>query len=295
MWPYTRNNVRDPSLSNGPGAAAGAETVSEDQTEPKTIEKGHLADDLDGLWKQYRDLGSGRARDALIVHYAPLVKFVAGRLAVGLPTNIDHEDLASAGIVGLMEAIRKYEPGRGIKFESYAAQRIRGAIIDDLRSLDWVPRSVRAQARKVEETLQKLRDLLGRTPSDEEVAIDMGVSVRKLRSIYSRVSSVLFVSLERLLSVGEGAGGLSLVETLADARVEDPATHAEQEEMRLLLSKAIATLPERERTAITLYYYDGLSLAEISQVVGVSQARVSQMNAKSVMQFRSMLNRPSRA
>jgi RNA polymerase sigma factor for flagellar operon FliA len=250
-----------------------------------------VPDDLEQLWRDFKATGSTQARDRLIVHYAPLVKYVAGRMTAGLPGNIDHEDLTSAGIVGLMEAISKFEPGRGYKFETYAANRIRGSILDDLRAMDWVPRSVRTQARRVEQTLQKLYEHHGRTPTDDEVASEMGVSVRKLRAIYSRVSTVLFVSLERLLSLGDKQGGLSLVETLADAQAEDPASHVEAEEMRSFLAKAISGLPERERMAITLYYYEGLSLTEIAQVVGLSQARISQMNAKSVLQFRSQLNK----
>lgn len=250
---------------------------------------------VDELWAEFKSTGSPRARDELIVHYAPLVKYVAARVAIGLPNNVDQEDLASSGILGLMEAVNKFEPDRGFKFESYAAARIRGAIIDDLRSLDWVPRSVRSQARKVEEALSKLQEKLGRTPTDEEVAEEMGVTVRKLRSIYSKVSTIMFVSLDRLLSVGDkGDSGMSLVDTLVDTKAEDPAAAVEEREMKQFLVKAIAGLPERERTAITLYYYEGLSLAEISQVVGVSQARISQMNAKSVMTFRTLLNKGSR-
>jgi RNA polymerase sigma factor for flagellar operon FliA len=264
-------------------------TPSEPYSGPE--EGARLPDELEHLWKDFKSTGSTEARDRLIVHYAPLVKFVAGRMSVGIPASIDHEDLTSAGIVGLMEAISKFEPGRGYKFETYAANRIRGAILDDLRAMDWVPRSVRTQARRVEETLQKLQEELRRTPSDEEVAAEMGVSVRKLRAIYSRISTVLFVSLERLLSLGEMSGTLSLIETLADSQAEDPVSHVETEEMKAFLAQAIGELPERERTAITLYYYEGLSLSEIAQVVGLSQARISQMNAKSVLQFRSLLNK----
>ena len=253
-----------------------------------------LPDELEQLWRNFKSTGSIEIRDRLIVHYAPLVKYVAGRMSVGIPASIDHEDLTSAGIVGLMEAISKFEPGRGYKFETYAANRIRGAILDDLRAMDWVPRSVRTQARRVEETLQKLQEQLRRTPSDEEVAAEMGVSVRKLRAIYSRISTVLFVSLEKLLSLGEMSGTLSLIETLADSQAEDPVSHFESQEMKAFLAQAIGRLPDRERTAITLYYYEGLSLSEIAQVVGLSQARISQMNAKSVLQFRSQLKKGPR-
>ncbi|MDQ4149707.1 MAG: FliA/WhiG family RNA polymerase sigma factor [Actinomycetota bacterium] len=274
---------------DAPSDAGTASTVRSSISDSSTIEE-----ELEKLWSEFKTTGSAEARDRLIVHYAPLVKYVVGRMSVGVPASIDHEDLTSAGIVGLMEAVSKFEPGRGYKFETYAASRIRGAILDDLRAMDWVPRSVRTQARRVEEALQKLSEGLGRTPTDEEVAAEMGVSVRKLRSIYSRVSTVLFVSLERLMSLGEKQGALSLVDTLADAQAEDPAAHVETEEMRRFLTDAIKALPERERLAITLYYYEGLSLTEIAQVVGLSQARISQMNAKSVLQFRSMLTKSRR-
>ncbi len=273
--------------------ASGLRSDTEDEAEPASIGvwTHPKPSALDELWSEYKSKGSEKARDALIVHYAPLVKYVAARLSVGLPSSVDQEDLASAGIVGLMEAVSKFEPGRGYKFESYAAARIRGAIIDDLRTQDFVPRSVRRQARKVEDALSKLQLKLNRTPTDEEVAEEMGVTVRRLRTIYARISTVLFVSLERLLMVGDQVGGLSLVDTLADTKAEDPAASLEERELKTFLAEAIAKLPERERTAITLYYYEGLNLAEISAVVGVSQARVSQMNAKSVLQIRSLLHR----
>lgn len=290
--------------SAAPGSGGSGTSVDTGVVDDDDFDEDDLEDDVppaktlgpvDELWTEFKSTGSARARDELIVHYAPLVKYVAARVAIGLPNNVDQEDLASAGILGLMEAVNKFEPDRGFKFESYAAARIRGAIIDDLRSLDWVPRSVRSQARKVEEALSKLQDKLGRTPTDEEVAEEMEVTVRKLRAIYAKVSTILFVSLDRLMSVGDkGDSGMSLVDTLVDTKAEDPLASVEEKEMKQFLVKAIASLPERERTAITLYYYEGLSLAEISQVVGVSQARISQMNAKSVMTFRSLLNKGSR-
>ncbi|MEX0790913.1 MAG: FliA/WhiG family RNA polymerase sigma factor [Actinomycetota bacterium] len=290
-------------MNAGTSAASPGGDDSQDPVDPEDDDNLETGDappvkalgPVDDLWTEFKSTGSPRARDELIVHYAPLVKYVAARVAIGLPNNVDQEDLASAGILGLMEAVNKFEPERGFKFESYAAARIRGAIIDDLRSLDWVPRSVRSQSRKVEETLSKLQEKLGRIPTDEEVAEEMGVTIRKLRSIYAKVSTLLFVSLDRLMSVGDkGDSGMSLVDTLVDTKAEDPAAAVEEREMKQFLVKAIAGLPDRERTAITLYYYEGLSLAEISQVVGVSQARISQMNAKSVLTFRSLLNKGSR-
>lgn len=281
------------------GVSAGSDPLNEDCEVTDLPDGGPVSESplgaLGELWTEFKATGSPRARDDLIVHYAPLVKYVAARLSIGLPPSVDQEDLASAGIVGLMEAVSKFEPDRGFKFESYAAARIRGAIIDDLRTQDWVPRRVRTQTRRVEESLRKLQAELGKTPSDEQVAVEMGVTVRELRTIYARISSVMVVSLERLLMVGDQTSALSLLDTLADAGAEDPAEAAEDKELKMFLSSAIAGLPDKERAAITLYYYEGLSLAEIASVVGVSQARVSQMNAKSVLQFRSFMKRGSRS
>jgi len=297
-WTATVNSGTAPAPSAGKAGTADIDFGDDESLPDDEISQEDELSALgpvDRLWAEFKSTGSPRARDELIVHYAPLVKYVAARVAIGLPNSVDQEDLASAGIVGLMEAVAKFEPERGFKFESYAAARIRGAIIDDLRSLDWVPRSVRAQARKVEEVLSTLHERLGRSPTDEEVAEEMGVTVRKLRSVYSNVSSVMFVSLDKLLSVGDrGDSGMSLVDTLVDTKAEDPLAAVEDREMKDFLVEAIAGLPQRERTAITLYYYEGMSLAEISQVVGVSQARISQMNAKSVMTFRTLLNKGSR-
>lgn len=275
-------------------AGTGALETGTDANEPEegVAEGLSPAGPVDELWEEFKSTASPAARDELIVHYAPLVKYVAARVAVHLPHTVEQEDLASAGILGLMEAINKFEPGRGFKFESYAAARIRGAIIDDLRAQDWVPRSVRTQARRVEEALSFLQESLGRTPTDEEVAERLGITVRRLRSVYSRVSSLMFVSLDRLLSAGDrGDGAVTLVDTLADTKADDPEEVVQEQELKDFLRRAIAALPDRERTAITLYYFEGLSLSEISQVVGVSQARISQMNAKSVMTFRSLLNK----
>lgn len=258
---------------------------------PETDEEDLGQGPLNDLWREFKATGSTKARDELVINYAPLVKYVASRVAINLPDSVDQEDLASAGVLGLMEAVTKFEPSRGFKFEAYAATRIRGAIIDDLRTLDWAPRSVRRQAREVQEVLGNLREELGRHPVDEEVAESLGVTVGKLRSIYSQISSVLFLSLDRLMSVGDEGDGFSLVDTLEDVNAEDPAEAVEKGEMRRFLADAIAGLPERARTAITLYYYEGLSLAEISEVLGLSQARLSQMNARSVLQLRSLLKR----
>lgn len=242
------------------------------------------------LWKEYKGSGESGARDKLIIHYSPLVKYVAGRVATGLPASIEQADLVSYGIFGLIDAIEKFELGRGIKFETYAISRIKGAIIDELRAIDWVPRSVRFKAREIEKVLGRLENELRRTPTDEEVAAEMQMSIGELRNVYQQVSFVSLVALDELVSVGGEKGDkVSLLDTLADTSSEDPVTAFETEEMGQILAAAIGKLPERERTVVSLYYYEGLTLAQIGQILGVTESRVCQMHTKAVMQLRSRL------
>lgn len=250
------------------------------------------------LWGAYKsaesELEKAGARDKLIVHYAPLVKYVAGRVSTGLPANIEQADLVSYGIFGLIDAIQKFEPGRNIKFETYAINRIKGAIIDELRAIDWVPRSVRHKAREVEKTLAKLENELKRTPSDQEVAAEMGISVSDLRQIYTQVSFVSLVALDELMSVGADKGDkLTLIDTLEDTQTEDPVSAFESEEMKLILGKAIDKLSPREKLVVTLYYYEGFTLAQIGEVLGVTESRVCQMHTKAVLQLRTRLKESS--
>jgi RNA polymerase sigma factor for flagellar operon FliA len=246
---------------------------------------------IEEVWADYKSTGSATARDRLILNYSPLVKYVAGRVSTGLPSNIEQADLVSYGIFGLMDAIEKFEIGRGIKFETYAISRIKGAIIDELRAIDWVPRSVRFKAREVEKTLSILENELRRAPTDAEVAKAMGISVQELRGIYNQVSFVSLVALDELLSVGAEKGDkLSLIDTLEDHSSEDPVAAFEAEEMKRVLAGAINKLPEREKIVVTLYYYEGLTLAEIGQVLGVTESRICQMHTKAVMQLRSRMS-----
>lgn len=243
------------------------------------------------LWEEYKRRGGLPIRDKLILHYSPLVKYVAGRVATGLPATIEQADLVSYGIFGLMDAIEKFELGRGIKFETYAISRIKGAIIDELRAIDWVPRSVRFKAREIEKALGRLENELRRTPSDEEVAAAMQISIEELRNIYTQVSFVSLVALDELVSVGGEKGDkVSLLDTLADTTTEDPVTAFETEEMGEILAGAIGKLSERERTVVSLYYYEGLTLAQIGQILGVTESRVCQMHTKAVMQLRVRLS-----
>ncbi|HEX2293970.1 MAG TPA: RNA polymerase sigma factor WhiG [Actinomycetota bacterium] len=254
---------------------------------------GPLASAPEGVqeaWAEYKSSGSGAARDALILHYSPLVKYVAGRVAVGLPANIEQADLISYGIFGLIDAIDKYDQSRNIKFETYAISRIRGAIIDELRAIDWVPRSVRFKAREVEKAYSILENKLKRPPSDKEIAEEMGVSVDELNHIYTQLSTVSMVALDELMAVDGGQGDkLSLVDTLEDTKTVSPMDAFESVEMKDILTEAVNRLPEREKVVVTLYYYEGLTLAEIGQVLGVTESRICQMHTKAVLALRGKI------
>jgi len=244
------------------------------------------------LWQQYKDDGTTEVRELLILHYSPLVKFVAGRVAVGLPQSIEQADLVSYGIFGLIDAIDKFDPARGFKFETYAISRIKGAIIDELRSIDWVPRSVRSKARSIESAYSKLENELKRTPEDKEVARELGVSEQELSQSLSQISFVGVVALDELLSAGDRGSGTTVGDTVAD-RVNDPVAAFEVDEMKHLLADAINRMPDRERLVLTLYYYEGLTLAEIGDVLGVTESRVCQIHTKAILQLRSRLAEPA--
>jgi RNA polymerase sigma factor FliA len=245
---------------------------------------------IDALWRRYKATGDEVLRERLILHYSPLVKYVAGRVGVGLPSNVDLGDCVSYGIFGLIDAIEKFEPERGIRFELYAMRRIRGAILDELRALDWIPRSVRAKARAVQRAYSALEIRLRRTPTEAEIADEMAVSVADLHRIFSQLSLVNVLALDELLTAtSDRPDAISLGETLEDAAADDPVAVFESQEMRVLLADALTTLPEREQTVITLYYFEGLTLAEIGRVLGVSESRVSQMHTKAMLALRAKL------
>ena len=248
------------------------------------------AAELDLLWTEYKQSGSTDVRDRLIVHYSPLVKYVAGRVAVGLPQNVEQADLVSYGIFGLIDAIDKFDLERGFKFETYAIARIKGAILDELRSMDWVPRSVRAKARSLEKAYTKLEAELHRTPTDEEIAAELGLTEDQLQTTLSQISFIGLVALDEMLSVGgERGDSVTLGDTIASDASEGPVAAYEVEEMRHILAEAINRMPEREKIVLTLYYYEGLTLAEIGEVLSVTESRVCQIHTKAVLQLRSRI------
>jgi len=241
------------------------------------------------LWTEYKERASPAARERLILHYAPLVKYVASRVATGLPASVEQADLVSYGMFGLIDALEKFEPARGNKFETYAIPRIKGAIIDELRAMDWVPRSVRFKAREIEKAYADLESILKRAPSERELAGRLGVSMSELHDVINQISFVSVLALDELLSVGTDRGEqVSLLDTLADRSV-DPTTGLEGQETRGLLAAAINSLSEREKIVVTLYYFEGLTLAEIGEILGVTESRVCQIHTKAVGQLRLQL------
>jgi len=246
--------------------------------------------DVSALWARYKLDDDSSARDALILNYSPLVKYVAGRLASGLPQSVDTADLISYGIFGLIDAIQKFDPGRAIKFETYAIARIKGAIIDELRALDWVPRSVRSRAREIEASYIALENQFKRIPSDQEVADHMGVSLKEFQAILTKLSYTSVVSFEELWVGGDKDEGQSAIGSIKDDSAEDPVAIFESVEIKDILAGAIERLPEREKTVIALYYYEGLTLKEIGQVLGVTESRVSQLHTKAVLRLRARLH-----
>jgi RNA polymerase sigma factor for flagellar operon FliA len=250
---------------------------------------------IEELWAEFKRTGDLQARDRLIVHYSPLVKYVAGRVSAGLPHSIEQADLVSYGIFGLIDAIEKFDTSRNIKFETYAITRIKGSIIDELRSIDWVPRSVRAKARSVERAYAKLEAKLLRTPTDAEVAEELNISEDELQQIFNQISFVGLIALDEVLSSGSGERGetTTLVDTIPD-RGDGPVAAFEIEEMKQLLAGAINRLGDREKIVLTLYYYESLTLAQIGEVLGVTESRVCQIHTKAVLQLRSRLSSPLR-
>jgi len=254
------------------------------------MEAGVKEVELRELWRRYKQAGDTAARERLVVAYSPLVKFVAGRLGAGLPSHVEDADLISYGLMGLIGAIERFEPERGIKFETFAMTRIRGAIIDELRSLDWVPRSVRSRARSIEAAQSKLEHELQRAPSEAELASSLELSEEELQSSLLEISNSSVYALDELWTISDSSGDqVSLLDTISDPRAEDPQESLASSEVKDRLTEAVASLPEREQLVVALYYYENLTLREIGEVLGVTESRVSQLHTKAVMRLKSAL------
>ena len=246
--------------------------------------------ELRELWRSYKSDGDERSRERLVVAYSPLVKFIAGRMASGLPSHVDEGDLVSYGLLGLIGAIERFDLEREIKFETYAVARIKGAIIDELRSLDWVPRSVRSRARDVERAHAALETQLGRSPTDEEMAEKLELTVDEFRDALLQIANSSVLALDDLWTFADperGSSRMSVLDTIEDPSALNPESEAHIAELKDRLADAIHSLPERERLVIALYYYENLTLREIGEVLGVTESRVSQLHTKAVLALRS--------
>jgi RNA polymerase sigma factor FliA len=254
------------------------------------METGVKEVELRDLWRRYKVEGDASARERLVVAYSPLVKFVAGRLGAGLPSHVEDADLISYGLMGLIGAIERFDLERGIKFETFAMTRIRGAIIDELRSLDWVPRSVRARAREIEAAQSKLEHALQRAPTEEELAAKLGMTPEELRNSLLEIANSSVYALDELWTISDSSGdSVSLLDTISDPRADDPQESLATSEIKDRLTEGISSLPEREQLVIALYYYESLTLREIGEVLGVTESRVSQLHTKAVMRLKTAL------
>jgi len=241
------------------------------------------------LWKIYKKTKDPKLREHFVNQYAPLVKYVAGKIAIGMPQNVDFDDLVSYGVFGLLDAIDKYDPSKDIKFKTYAVTRIRGAIYDELRSIDWVPRSVRQKAKELERVIGKLENRLGRSATDEEIATELGINIKELHTLILKISGSSILSLSDVWYVGDESDRVSVMETIESPKSLNPDVIVEREEIKNIIVKAISELPDKEKKVLILYYYEDLTLKEIGEVLQVTESRISQLHTKAIMRLRSKL------
>jgi len=223
--------------------------------------------------------------------YSPLVKHVAGRIAIGMPQNVEFEDLVSYGVFGLLDAIEKFDPSREIKFKTYAMTRIRGSVFDELRSVDWIPRSIRQKAKQLEGIIAMLENKEGKKVEDEEIAKELGVSMEEYNSLLAKLSGTSLVSLNDIWFLGDENDEVSFMETLESPMNMNPDNIIEKEEIKNVIVDAIKGLPEKEKKVIVLYYYEDLTLKEIGEVLEVTESRISQLHTKAVARLRSKLSK----
>jgi RNA polymerase sigma factor for flagellar operon FliA len=243
----------------------------------------------DELWQQYRRTRDPKIREAFIKQYAPLVKYVAGKVAIGMPHNVEFDDLVGFGVFGLLDAIDKFDPEKNVKFKTYAVTRIRGAIFDELRSIDWVPRSVRQKTREVEEAIGSLEARLGRMATDQEVASSLGMSEDEYLKILQKISGTSLLSINELRSTGDENEKVSIVDSIESPSSLNPEVIVERDEIRRVIVEAIDELMDKEKKILVLYYFEDLTLKEIGQVLEVTESRVSQLHTKAILRLRAKL------
>lgn len=251
-----------------------------------------MATDMSINWVQYKEKNDIDARDDLIIHYAHLVKYVANRLAINLSSVVEVDELISYGIEGLIDAIEKYDHKRNIKFETYAITRVRGSMIDGLRAMDWVPVSVRQKSKELEKTYTKLEGELGRAATDAEVAQELGLTINEFANLLREVAANTIISLDDFIPGDDGDDKKKrIVDLLEDHNATDALQLLEISEVKELLAKTIARLPEKEKKVVYLYYYEGLTLKEIGMVLGLSESRISQLHTKAILRLRGSLSK----
>src|SRR5574344_181264 len=243
----------------------------------------------DNLWAEYRKTKSPALRDKFIRQYMPLVKYVAGKISVGMPNSVEFDDLVGFGQFGLLDAIETYDPEKNVKFKTYAVTRIRGAIFDELRQIDWVPRSVRQKSREIEDAVVTLESRLGRTATDSEIASSLNMSESEYHRTVMKVSGTSILSLNDVWYTGDDNDNMSIGNNIESPTSLNPDVIAEREEIRKVIAKAISELPEKEKMVIVLYYHEDLTFKEIGEVLEVSESRISQLNAKANERLKSKL------
>lgn len=240
-------------------------------------------------WERFKKTEDTHMRDKLLTDYLPLVKNVAGRMAAGFPKSVELNDLINTGVIGLIEAFNNFDPGRGVKFETFAVPRIRGAILDELRALDWVPRSTRAKARNIDRALMKLENELGRGPSENELAKRMSISVNELFSARKDVNVSTLLSLDELICREDDNRQVPRIETVENKTTIDVLNDMEKTELRVFVINTISSLTEQERLVVSLYYYEELTLKEIGDIMLISESRVSQIHTRAVTRLRNSI------
>ncbi len=240
------------------------------------------------LWIEYKRSGNLKIREQLVVKYIPLVKYVVGKMITSLPKSVEYDDLVEYGIIGLLDAVEKFDLNKEITFKTYAVTRVRGSIYDELRSQDWVPRSVRKMVKDVEKAYIDLEVKLKRIPTEEEVAAFLDVPIKKLEEIYAKADLGNMSSLDDVVYDGNDSS-TTVANVVEDKKVISPQTNLEREELRHALIERLEELNENERLVITLYYYEKLTLKEIGKVLEISESRVSQIHSKAIIKLRSKL------
>ncbi len=240
--------------------------------------------------KELHDEIPSMLKDEIVLEHTPLIRYIVNRIAVRLPSHIDLDDLHNTGVIGLMDAIEKYDPEKNCKFKTYAEFRIKGAILDQLRSLDWVPRSVRQKGRRLERAYGEVEQRLGRSANEDEVADSLGLELDKFHTLINQVKGISLVNLEEIRGTNsDGDRSGTFADIIEDVQSENPFASLKLMETKHVISDTIGSLPEKERLVISLYYYEDLNMKEIGTILGITESRVCQIHTKAVMRLRSKL------